>query len=165
MGGVGKRCALPSASYSYSTTSARSDMPSPGRRRKEVLNAVPKVADALVTSVNSSVAEIFANQRLIEAKVGQLRGQSQKFTDQSQQWLSVVDSFNNSVKQLGDFEMYAGTVEGDMRMVAKTIELITQPPPPRGSAPSPPSRASSVPSPGAGARAGASLRTGKTHAV
>jgi hypothetical protein len=39
------------------------------RRRREVLSAVPQVADALVTSVNSSVAEIFQNQRMIEGQV------------------------------------------------------------------------------------------------
>ena len=68
------------------------------RRRREVLDAVPQVSDALVTSVNTSVAEIFANQRLIELKVGQLKVQSQRFTEQTDKWLTSIDSFNLAVK-------------------------------------------------------------------
>ena len=50
-----------------------------------MLNAVPRVTDALVKSVNQNVSEIFGNQRYIEREVGNLRAQTERFTKQTQQ--------------------------------------------------------------------------------
>jgi phage shock protein A len=119
-------------------------------RRREVLHAVPRVTDALVTSVNQNVSEIFGNQRYIEREVRSLQEQSTRFTKQTQQWLTCIDSFNNHMKDLGDFEGYAANIEGDMRTIATAIQMITQrsrqpPPKPPGAAGSP-----GVGSPGGG---------------
>ena len=95
-------------------------------RRREVLNAVPRVTDALVTSVNQNVSEIFGNQRYIEREVRNLQAQTERFTKQTQQWLACIDGFNNNMKELGDFESYAANVEGDMRTIATAIQMITQ---------------------------------------
>eukprot|EP01043_Picozoa_sp_COSAG02_P059210 COSAG02_NODE_7505_length_2982_cov_2.082206_3_plen_219_part_00 len=112
-------------------------------RRREVLNAVPRVTDALVTSVNQNVSDIFFNQRYIEREVRNLQAQTERFTKQTQQWLACIDGFNNNMKELGDFESYAANIEGDMRTIATAIQMITQrsrqPPqaPPGGPAGSP----------------------------
>ena len=111
-------------------------------RRREVLNAVPRVTDALVTSVNQNVSEIFGNQRYIEREVRNLQAQTERFTKQTQQWLACIDGFNNNMKELGDFESYAANIEGDMRTIATAIQMITQrsrqpPQPPGGAAGSP----------------------------
>ncbi len=112
-------------------------------RRREVLNTVPRVTDALVTSVNQNVSEIFGNQRYIEREVRNLQTQTERFTKQTQQWLACIDGFNNNMKELGDFESYAANIEGDMRTIATAIQMITQrsrqPPqaPPGGQAGSP----------------------------
>ena len=50
-----------------------------------MLNAVPRVTDALVTSVNQNVSEIFGNQRYIEREVRNLQAQTERFTKQTQQ--------------------------------------------------------------------------------
>ena len=105
-------------------------------RRREVLNAVPRVTDALVTSVNQNVSEIFGNQRYIEREVQNLQAETERFTKQTQQWLACIDGFNNNMKELGDFESYAANIEGDMRTIATAIQMITQrsrqPPKPPG---------------------------------
>ena len=105
-------------------------------RRREVLNAVPRVTDALVTSVNQNVSEIFGNQRYIEREVRNLQAETERFTKQTGQWLACIDSFNNNMKELGDFESYAANIEGDMRTIATAIQMITQrsrqPPKPPG---------------------------------
>ena len=115
------------------------------RRRKDVLGSVPKVAGTLVSEVNTSVAKIFHNQRRIEHEMRQIEVQSKRFTAQAKLWLDAIDTFNYAVKvcricsslllqiaaptcnnvspllqqELGDFEMYAGVVEGDMRTVVR----------------------------------------------
>lgn len=121
-------------------------------RRREVLHAVPRVTDALVTSVNQNVSEIFGNQRYIEREVRGLQEQSARFTKQTQMWLQSIDSFNNNMKELGDFETYAANIEGDMRTIATAIQMITQrsrQPPPK-----PPGEGS----PGVGSPGGGSPR-------
>ncbi len=112
-------------------------------RRREVLSAVPQVTDALVKSVNQNVSEIFGNQRYIEREVRKLQTQTERFTKQTQQWLTCIDGFNNNMKELGDFESYAANIEGDMRTIATAIQMITQRS--RQPAPSPGSPDSSSP--------------------
>jgi len=74
------------------------------RRRKEVLAAVGPFTSALMDSVNDGVAEVFTNQRKIDAEAHELRAETQRFSKQTTKWLRSVDDFNNSLKELGDFE-------------------------------------------------------------
>jgi hypothetical protein len=95
------------------------------RRRKEVLASVAPVTDALMDSVNKSVNEIFQNQRQIETEAQKMKAETARFTKQTRLWLNTIDSFNNSLKELGDFEGYAASIEGEMRTVAGCLEMIS----------------------------------------
>ena len=44
------------------------------------------------------------------------------FAKQTAAWLLLIDSFNSSLKELGDVESWARTIEGDMRAVSSTLE-------------------------------------------
>ena len=95
-------------------------------RRQEVLRAIPAVTDRLVSEVNEHVQSIFVrprpsprfrsraaddcagltnrprtpsqgNQQLIEREVRSLKDESQRFTKQTQAWMTAVDDFKNEV--------------------------------------------------------------------
>ena len=44
------------------------------------------------------VAQIFTNERKLEAETRALQSQSAKFAKQTQQWLQLVDNFNIALK-------------------------------------------------------------------
>jgi hypothetical protein len=39
-----------------------------------------------------------------------------------QAWLTVIESFNGSLKELGDIESWSRSIEEDMRAVSSTLE-------------------------------------------
>lgn len=88
----------------------------------EISRAVAPVADSLLDSVNSGVAQVFANQRVLEAETRQLRQESQRFSKQTGQWLQLTTNFGNALKELGDVENWAQAIEEDLKAITEVLE-------------------------------------------
>jgi len=101
------------------------------RLRKVAVGSVSAVTNGLLDSVNGGVAAIFANQKRLEAEARQLQTQATRFSKQTSQWISLVDSFNQSLKELGDLENWAKIIESDMKNVSSALEYVykSNPPP------------------------------------
>ena len=87
------------------------------KKVKEVMNLVPAVSAALVENVNKDVLDVFTNQHLLETEGKELQHQADKFLKQSQTWMNIFESFNNSLKELGDMSNWASVIETDAREV------------------------------------------------
>eukprot|EP00659_Diplonema_papillatum_P004340 gene4340-6720_t len=85
------------------------------KRLKEVLGVVPHVSQTLVENVNKDVLEVFANQHVLESEGRELQTQADRFLKQSQNWLTLFDNFNSSLKELGDMANWATVIEADAR--------------------------------------------------
>mmetsp|Transcript_14040 Transcript_14040/g.29468 ORF Transcript_14040/g.29468 Transcript_14040/m.29468 type:complete len:118 (-) Transcript_14040:96-449(-) len=85
-----------------------------------------KLSDALVDAVNAGVAEAFQTQKVIEQEARSLQVQAHKFNKQTTQWMGAITTFNNSLKELGDFEQYVKTLEWEIQTVSDAIERIEQ---------------------------------------
>jgi len=96
-------------------------------RRKETIASVTNVTNALVNSVNTGVAHIHANQRKLEHETRVLQQQTQRFSKQTAQWLKLIDNFNTSLKEVGDIENWAKSIETDMKAIAGALEYIQKP--------------------------------------
>ena len=91
------------------------------------LEALAKASDAMVERVNSGVAEVFHNQRALEVESHALQQETQRFVKQTNQWLHLMEGFNNALKDLGDVEYIAQTLEADMQHITTSLEFITRP--------------------------------------
>jgi hypothetical protein len=62
------------------------------------------------------------NQRKLDAEAKQLQTNATNFAKQTQSWLHLVESFSNALKEIGDVENWARSIEGDMRTIATALE-------------------------------------------
>ena len=77
---------------------------------------------ALVDHLNVGVAQAYLNQKRLDSEAKQLHLNATNFSKQTTAWLQLIDSFNNSLKEVGDVESWAKTIETDMRAISSTLE-------------------------------------------
>lgn len=68
------------------------------------------------------VAQAYLNQKKLDAEAKQLQHSATNFAKQTQLWLNLVESFSSSLKEIGDAENWARSIEGDMRTIATALE-------------------------------------------
>ncbi|KAJ8909257.1 hypothetical protein NQ315_011254 [Exocentrus adspersus] len=68
------------------------------------------------------VAQAYLNQKKLDAEAKQLHTNATNFSKQTQQWVNLVDSFSNALKDLGDVENWAKTIEADIRTITTVLE-------------------------------------------
>ena len=71
---------------------------------------------------NVGVAQAYLNQKRLDAEAKQLHTNATDFAKQTQNWLSLVRTFNDTLKDLGDVKNWAKSIEDDMRTVSSTLE-------------------------------------------
>ncbi|XP_037944838.1 biogenesis of lysosome-related organelles complex 1 subunit 1-like [Teleopsis dalmanni] len=92
-------------------------------RRKEAIEASNEVTQALVDHLNVGVAQAYLNQKRLDAEAKQLHVGATNFAKQTQQWLNLIDNFSSALKELGDVENWARSIEDDMKIVQGTLEI------------------------------------------
>ncbi|KYM82296.1 Biogenesis of lysosome-related organelles complex 1 subunit 1 [Atta colombica] len=92
------------------------------QKRKEAVQAASNLTQALVDHLNVGVAQAYLNQKKLDAEAKQLQHSATNFAKQTQLWLNLVESFSSSLKEIGDAENWARSIEGDMRTIATALE-------------------------------------------
>ncbi|KAJ8926287.1 hypothetical protein NQ314_021346 [Rhamnusium bicolor] len=93
-------------------------------KRKEACAAASDLTQALVDHLNVGVAQAYLNQKKLDAEAKQLHINATNFSKQTQQWLNLVESFSSALKELGDVENWAKTIEGDIRTITTALEIV-----------------------------------------
>lgn len=62
------------------------------------------------------------NQKKLDAEAKQLQQCATAFAKQTYSWLNLVESFSSALKEIGDAENWAQSIEGDMRTIATALE-------------------------------------------
>ncbi|EFA85077.1 GCN5-like 1 domain-containing protein [Heterostelium album PN500] len=99
--------------------------------KKEAMMSVAPVTNGLMDSVNQGVACVFANQKRLEQEARVLQQSTTKFSKQTNQWLTLIDNFNNALKEIGDVENWSRSIENDMQNISNILDYLyenTQPP-------------------------------------
>lgn len=68
------------------------------------------------------VAQAYLNQKRLDAEAKQLHHSATNFAKQTQQWVNLVESFSGALKEIGDAENWACSIEGDMRTITSALE-------------------------------------------
>ncbi|KAM9522830.1 biogenesis of lysosome-related organelles complex 1 subunit 1 isoform X1 [Oncorhynchus nerka] len=93
-------------------------------RRREAITAATCLTEALVDHLNVGVAKAYVNQRKLDHEVKTLQVQAGQFSKQTGQWISMVEGFNQALKEIGDVENWARSIEMDMRTIATALEYV-----------------------------------------
>ncbi|XP_063149647.1 biogenesis of lysosome-related organelles complex 1 subunit 1 isoform X1 [Candoia aspera] len=104
------------------------------RRRREAIAAATCLTEALVDHLNVGmtepllprVAQAYVNQRKLDHEVKTLQIQAAQFAKQTGQWISMVENFNQALKEIGDVENWARSIEMDMRTIATALEYVSK---------------------------------------
>ncbi|KAF7992822.1 hypothetical protein HCN44_005166 [Aphidius gifuensis] len=91
-------------------------------KRKEAVQAANNLTQALVDHLNVGVAQAYLNQKKLDAEAKQLQQSATAFAKQTHSWLTLVESFSSALKEIGDAENWARSIEGDMRTIATALE-------------------------------------------
>jgi len=91
-------------------------------KRKDALQSAGQLTTALVDHLNVGVAQAYLNQKRLDSEAKQLHLNATNFAKQTTAWLQMIESFNNSIKEVGDVENWAKTIEGDMKTISTTLE-------------------------------------------
>ncbi|KAH8299981.1 hypothetical protein KR044_008169 [Drosophila immigrans] len=92
-------------------------------RRKEAIESSNELTQSLVDHLNVGVAQAYLNQKRLDAEAKQLHVGATNFAKQTHQWLQLIDNFSSALKELGDVENWARSIEGDMQVVQQSLEL------------------------------------------
>ncbi|XP_001360604.3 biogenesis of lysosome-related organelles complex 1 subunit 1 [Drosophila miranda] len=92
-------------------------------RRKEAIEASNELTQSLVDHLNVGVAQAYLNQKRLDAEAKQLHVGATNFAKQTHQWLQLIDNFSGALKELGDVENWARSIESDMLVIQQTLEV------------------------------------------
>ncbi|XP_054859127.1 biogenesis of lysosome-related organelles complex 1 subunit 1 isoform X2 [Eublepharis macularius] len=89
------------------------------RRHSPISTSLGVPSSALIR-----VAQAYVNQRKLDHEVKTLQIQAAQFAKQTGQWISMVENFNQALKEIGDVENWARSIEMDMRTIATALEYV-----------------------------------------
>ena len=92
--------------------------------KAEALVAVRTASEGMMDCLNENVSAVFMGQKLIDREVRKVQTQATKYSRQTSQWLTLLDGFQSALKELGDVENWAKTIEDDMKDVVAQLEEI-----------------------------------------
>lgn len=69
------------------------------------------------------MAQAYLNQKRLDAEAKQLHVGATNFAKQTHQWLQLIDNFSSALKELGDVENWARSIEGDMQVIQQSLEM------------------------------------------
>jgi len=92
------------------------------KRKRDAIVAATALSHVLVDHLNAGVAQAYVNQKKLDTETRILQANAGQFARQTAQWLKLVEDFNTSLKEIGDVENWAKSIETDMRTISSALE-------------------------------------------
>ena len=68
------------------------------------------------------VAQAYLNEKKLDSEARQLQQNAANFSRQAQQWLQLVENFSSALKEVGDVENWARSIQNDLTVVETALE-------------------------------------------
>jgi len=91
--------------------------------KKETLDSASELTKELVDHLNVGVAQAYLNQKRLDLEAKNLNTNANNFHKQTLAWMSLLENFTSSLKELGDVENWSKTIEKDMRTITAALEV------------------------------------------
>jgi len=92
--------------------------------RAALLSNVEAVSSELLHELTSGIGAVYTNQKKIEEEAYRLQQQTAMLTKQVDQWVSMYNSLNSSIKEFGDLVNWSRVIEADMVNIATSLSTI-----------------------------------------
>jgi biogenesis of lysosome-related organelles complex 1 subunit 1 len=76
-----------------------------------------------VDHLNIGVAQAYLNQKRLDQEAKNLNINANNFNKQTREWTQLIENFTGSLKELGDVENWARTIEKDMKTITASLEV------------------------------------------
>ena len=90
-------------------------------RRKEIQQLCSQLNVLLVNKMNGRVEGAYINQKKLQSHTRQLQYNSANLQKQSEQWLKLLDNFNEALKEIGDVSNWAKSLEDELTKISHTL--------------------------------------------
>ncbi|KAJ1924619.1 hypothetical protein IWQ60_005066 [Tieghemiomyces parasiticus] len=94
--------------------------------RAQASQSIKVLSSAMTANAQVKTSQLVRNQKELDKEAADLAVQVAKYTQQTKQWLQSVHLFNDALKELGDVQSWATTIERDMLEIAATLEFVHQ---------------------------------------
>lgn len=68
------------------------------------------------------MAQAYLNEKKLDSEARLLQQNAANFARQAQQWLQLVENFSSALKEVGDVENWAKSIEKDLRTAETALE-------------------------------------------
>ncbi|KAL3149318.1 biogenesis of lysosome- organelles complex 1 subunit 1 [Trebouxia sp. C0010 RCD-2024] len=90
------------------------------------VKAAESLSAHLVEVVNSGASEAFAQQQRIGAEVHKVLELTKQLDEQNSEWTALINSADQSLKVLGDFETYFEVLQRDLGKLTSSLHHLGQ---------------------------------------
>ncbi|KAI9294926.1 hypothetical protein K502DRAFT_342072 [Neoconidiobolus thromboides FSU 785] len=112
---------------SYQFPSLSLDLSLLAQLRKDAKLAIKESSEHLSEKLNERVSDILKKQKNLDYKeITQVLQQANLLQKQASQWSTMINQFNDALKELGDVQHWSKVIEREMEQVAGVLEKIEE---------------------------------------